>query len=249
MNPIQLLDQYRSGMTKSELKAADYIKANPIDLIRYTLTDFAKLSGCSNAVIIRLSQKLGYEGYSEFKYSMSKFLLTNVPNMESGSGDPVQEITSTYIQFISKIPTFINKQDIQKLASFINNANHITIWGVNRTYVSASQLSNRLMRIGILSNATSDVIQMSDHSSILKDGDLCILFSIAGNGSSLYPEMFQRLKEHNCTTALVTMSPKLKSIIKNADINIVLPYIGQAGAQNFYDDQAIYLIFYRNPTL
>ncbi len=243
MNPIELLDQYRPKMTKSEALAADYIKQNPIEVVRFTLTDIAKSSGSSNAAIIRLCQKIGYEGYSEFKFSMSKYLLSNVPNVENASTDSIKEITDTYINFISQLPSFINKTDIQNLAAFIHNAHHITIWGVNRTYLAANQLFNRLMRMGIPSSAISDIIQMSDYSNILKQGDLCILFSIAGKGSTLYPEMFQQLKERHCTTVLITMSPKLKSISKNTDINIVLPYIGQNGSQNFYDDQAIYLIF------
>lgn len=243
MTPIELLDQYRPKMTRSEILAADYIKQNPIEVVRFTLTDIAKSSGSSNAAIIRLCQKIGYEGYAEFRFSMSKFLLSNVPNMEDMNTDSMNEITGTYIKFISQIPSFINKADLMKLATFIQRSHHITIWGINRTYLAANQLFNRLMRIGIPSSAISDIVQMSDYSSILKSGDLCILFSIAGKGSSLYPEMFQQLKERNCTTVLITMSTKLTSISKHADITIVLPYIGQASAQNFYDDQAIFLVF------
>ncbi|MBF4694461.1 MurR/RpiR family transcriptional regulator [Fusibacter ferrireducens] len=243
MNPIELLDQYRPKMTKSERLAADYIRDNPMKLVRFTLTDIAKFSGSSNAAIIRLCKKLGYDGFSEFKFSMSKYLLSNIPSAENGNTDSITEITNNYIKFISQIPNFINKIDIQNLADFIQNANYITLWGVNRTYLAANQLFNRLMRLGIPSNAISDIVQMSDYSDILKQGDLCILFSIAGKGSRLYPELLQRLKERGCTTVLITMSPNLKAISKNTDITIVLPYIGQAQTQNFYDDQAIFLIF------
>lgn len=243
MNPLELLEQYRAEMTKSELTIADYITENPLEVTRYTLTQLAKRSGSSNAAIIRLCQKLGYEGFSEFKFSISKFLVSNVSGLENSDKNPIQEITNTYIQYISQIPCFVTEQDIRALANFINNARHITIWGMNRTFLPASQLNNRLLRMGIPSLAACDIVQMSDLSNIYSKGDLCILFTIAGKGSPLYPELFQRLKERGCTTALITMSPKLKVLNKYADLSLVLPFIGQNGTKNFYDDQAIYLVF------
>lgn len=243
MTPIELFEQRRPEMTKSELVVADYIKENPVNVVRYTLTDLAKFSGSSNAVIIRLCQKLGYDGYSEFKFSMSRYLLSNVSGEVNNNTDPMQNIISTYLQYISQIPSFIDEKELQKSANFINDARQITIWGVNRTYLSACQLSHRLMRMGVPNSATDDSVRMMDYSNILKKGDLCILFTVGGKGSTLYPELFQRLKERGCSTILFTMAPKLTSISKSADINIVLPCIGQAGRQNFYDDQTIFFVF------
>lgn len=233
-------------MTLTEEKIADFFIENPVEVIRHNVTTLAEKTNSSNAAIIRLCKKLGYDGFSEFKFSMSKYIISHPKNTVGDKNDPVSSIINSYTQCISKIPYSYDKKDLENLAKIINNSMHIVIWGINRTNISATQLEKKLSKIGILSQSQHDLYEMYNVSEILKTGDLCILFSVSGKGSTSYPELFEKLKSSGCTTVLITMSNSMQKINKNADFTFTLPTLyecANANLSNFYDEQAVFLIF------
>ena len=76
MSPLELLEKQLPDLTKSEKIIGEYILANPMSIIRYSLTQIAREARTSNTAIIRLCQKLGYQGFSEFKFSLSRAALS-----------------------------------------------------------------------------------------------------------------------------------------------------------------------------
>lgn len=242
MNPIERLKYYQDNMTKTELLAAEYLINHPDAVLNSSLTLIARNSKSSNTAIIRLCKKIGYDGFAEFKFSMSRYLLSHIPDTQTVDQNPMLSIISTYTRYINQIVTFIDEEEIKKMAYSICNAEHISIWGINRTSLAAIQLSHRLTRIGIFNQFTSDWIVMNDHSNILKQGDVCILFSVAGRGSKEYANNFKLLKERGCTNYLVTMDPTMK-VSNYADITIRLPWISHEETCHFYEDQIINFIF------
>ncbi|MCI9047849.1 MAG: MurR/RpiR family transcriptional regulator [Hungatella sp.] len=72
MNILERIQSCLPALTNSERKVAEYIILAPIDVVRFPSEYLAQRSGGSRGAIIRLCQKLGYKGYSEFKYDMSK---------------------------------------------------------------------------------------------------------------------------------------------------------------------------------
>ncbi len=101
MNPLELLEQELPRLTKSEKIIAKYILGNPMAVIRYSLTQVAKESKSSNTAIIRLCQKLGYQGFSEFKFSMSRAALSDTRSTtaaDSRGGDSsMSAIVAQYV--------------------------------------------------------------------------------------------------------------------------------------------------------
>jgi len=53
----------------AEKKAADFILQNPDAIFGLSIVEFAERAGCSEATIVRLSKRIGYEGYPELPRS------------------------------------------------------------------------------------------------------------------------------------------------------------------------------------
>ena len=77
MSPIELLKNGFDSFTKSEQKAAAYILNDPKVVLAESLSIIAKKSGSSNAALVRLCQKLGFRGFSEFQFSMHRALISH----------------------------------------------------------------------------------------------------------------------------------------------------------------------------
>jgi len=243
MDPLfQLKDRFEE-LTKAEQKLARYLLDHPQCLLNDPLNDIAQKAGSSNAAMVRLCQKLGYKGFSEFKFSMRRSLLSSP--MEKGDiehQDPYQDILNTYISYINQLPAFVDKAELHTAAQTICSANRIAIWGANRTALSAQMLSHRLRRMGIFNEMSSDWVVMRDDTYILGEGDCYILFTMKGGGIRPFNDYITDLAGKGCHIILVTMDPKI-AVVREADQVIVLPCPSQDTSPNFLEDQIVVFLF------
>ncbi len=248
MNPFELLQKQYNELTRSEQKIADLLLKNPSAILSCpNLTDLAKMADSSNAAMVRLCKKIGYSGFSEFKFAMNRQLLSH--GVDIASSEEVNEknptsihrILSTYINHLQLISNYVTEEDLQKAAGFICNARYITIWGINRTAQSARQLYQRLGRLGIFSKFTDDTITMTDDANLLRKQDLCILFSVRGCGTPMYEELLHDLNANGCPIILITMNPQMR-MCRYASQVITLPWFKNNIPGNFFDDQITMMV-------
>ena len=235
---LELIQLNLYQFTKNERILAEYILEDPMRVIQSTAEKVAEDTSTSKAAFIRFCQKLGYNGYSEFRFALSRSMVATV----SYSGeDPIQQITNAYVSFIQQIPSMISMDQVQTLAKSIVEARRLKFFGINRTALSAHQLRKRLSRIGYDAEVIDDQVVMGDVSEYLGKGDVCIVFSIKAmthTYGTFIPEMVAR----NVKVILLTMTPnnKFADIVNQM---IVLPFISKSSSKTFYDDQAIFFVF------
>lgn len=242
MNPFEKFELHKDTFTKSEIEIMNYILKNPFDIIQLPILDIADSSNTSKSAIIRFCQKLGYKGFSEFKFDMTRYLVSNNQEVQNiDEQNSITAITSSYIDYINKINMSLTIDEVITIAKLILKANKIKIFGYNRTGFSAQQLRYRLSKIGFDSEAINDQVLMQDVSSMLTKGDLCIIFSIKAM-SKPYGDCVKILKENNCKIVLVTMNPR-PAFKKDCTEVITLPNISKMSSSKFLDDQAIFFVF------
>lgn len=241
MNPIALLHSKYDTLTNSEQKLADYIIANPRCMLEGRMSQLSKNAGSSNAALARLCQKLGYDGFSEFRFSLNSYLLSQGGDSHTSDGqkeDPIENILDTYTRYIKMLPNYVPREQLQEAAKKICSARRICIWGFNRTFQSASQLSNRLSRLGIFNKCSDDWIVMTDDAEVLGKDDLCIILSMAGRGFNGKENIVDNLKGHGCPLLLITMNNKMH-LAQCADQVLLLPRVMDDNQNNFFEDQII----------
>lgn len=255
--PLMTIQDNMESFTRGEQRIAQYFLDNPnIILEAASITDLAQSMGSSNTSIIRFCQKLGYGGFAEFRFALRRELLQRGADSgldaqtEGGDGWPEAErLLDVYRRYIGLIPQFVSRDQVDQLARYIQAADRIVIWGINRTALSAQQLSYRLSRIGYFSKMTSDYVVMGDDAEILSEGDLCIVFSMNGRGNKVgssrfgsYGTSMQAARARGAHVALVTMNKDL-ALRKYADLTVVLPWISHENRSNFFEDQIVVFSF------
>lgn len=235
---LELIQLNLYQFTKNERILAEYILEDPMRVIQFTAEKVAEETNTSKAAFIRFCQKLGYNGYSEFRFALSRSMVATVNYADE---DPIQQIVNTYTSFIQQIPSMISMDQVQSLAKSIIEARRLKFFGINRTALSAHQLRKRLGRIGYDAEVIDDQVVMSDAAEYLGDKDVCVVFSIKAmtqTYGSLIPEMVSR----NVKVILLTMTPnnKFADIVSQM---ITLPFISKSSTKTYYDDQAIFFVF------
>jgi Transcriptional regulators len=71
------VNQYYDELNENDKEVISYIVTNKRLVTDMTITTLAEASLTSKSSILRLTKKLGYSGYSEFKYSLQNQLREN----------------------------------------------------------------------------------------------------------------------------------------------------------------------------
>jgi len=239
MNPIEAITVNLYKLTKKEQAIAEFILNDPVSPIQLSSEEFVNQSGTSKAAFIRFCQKIGYNGYSEFRFALSRFLVGNI--IETNSDDSVQSITNLYLNFIAQIPNMVKIGDVHDIAEKMISANRIKIFGYNRTALSARQLRLRMSKIGIDAEVVDDQVQMRDVCAYLNSTDIAIIFSIKAS-DNFYGANIRQMLSNNVPIVLITMNPKNK-FSDDVTKMVTLPFISRASSTSFLDDQTIFFIF------
>ena len=241
-NPLDKIQSYYDDLTPNERNIAVQIINDPLMTATQTIDLVAQKYGTSKAALVRFAKHIGYKGYAEFKYDMSRFLVSH--NAEAASQDenesPVLAITKAYSDYILDIPKFCLEEQFLHAADLFLHARKVKIFGRNRTYSSARQLRLRLSRMGYDAEATDDPVLMGDICDSVADQDLVIIFTT--NNNSRYEEIAPTVHDNGGKLICVTMNQDIS--FKNlCDEYIVLPRISRSSRMSFLDDQVLNFVW------
>lgn len=236
--PLEALAAHMPTLTKTEKVIADYILNDPVLACQTDAEFLAQETQTSKAAFIRLCQKIGYKGYSEFRFALARSLSSN--ESQNNSVDSITSISSLYAKAIEQISHTLPLTLLEDFATKIINARRIKIFGSNRTFLSAQQLRLRFAKVGLDAEAIGDEFAMRDISDNLNSKDLCILMSIKGR--ERYLSLVETLKLNDCPVTLITMTAHNK-LEEHVDQQIMLPIVSRLTTTSFLDDQIIYFVF------
>lgn len=240
MNPFERLDFYKSNYTKSEKIIYEWIKKNPSTVVKDSIESLAEEISTSKAAIIRFSKKIGYSGFAEFKFELSRYIISGIRENKNENMDISRSITSLYAGYIKQINDFIDLKNIKTIAKTLSNARRVKILGKNRTGLSALQFRYRLTKIGFDAEAITDGILMNQMQESLTKGDVVLIFTTCAEDLQYY-ELIKNISKNGVTTIVVTCTET--KLIKQSNYHILLPSIENASTSSFLDNQTIMFVF------
>lgn len=250
MNLLDRIQACLPALTNSERKVAEYIIHAPIDVVRFPSEYLAQRCDGSRSAIIRLCQKLGYKGYSEFKYDMSKYLTAQTSSSADSSADFFSSqpssasdssiVLDSYSRHIMEMSHLSDSSQVKELADAVLDASNIVVLGQYHTGYSAMQLAFRLNRHSINSHSVTDISVMENYGTIVTEHDIVIIMSISGNPA--YIPVSQTYKKRGARVFLITMTARTP-LGKYVDSLILLPCITLSTNTSFLDDQPVFFIF------
>ena len=241
-NPIDKIQSYYEELTKTDKDIAVYIINNPRDIVTSTLESLALKTSSSKSALSRFAQRIGYTGFTEFKFDMARFLVSHEDENSLEGKDHIQTITETYSSYILKMTETLDREQIDRIADIFFSTNNIKIFGINRSYNSANQFKQRLARVGF-SNISSegDQVVIQDFLSTVRSDDVMFIFSTTDN-SKFYTPKIKELKDINPKIVFITCNPSLP-FRKQCYEYVVLPRISKDSYASFLDDLAIFFVF------
>lgn len=206
--------EFELDFTTTEKELARYILSNGESILNMSIQDLAKTTYSSPATIVRLTKKLGLNGFGDFKIKYSAELQANhklenridvnYPFTKNDSFNQIgQNIASLNNEVIEDTLSLINFKELEKIIDLLIKAKRIFIFGNGNSILAAMDFQHKMMRI----NKLVEVRQTQGEQIFLtynatKD-DVAIIISYSGETTEQV-EFARILKEHKVPIVGIT---------------------------------------------
>ena len=197
MSPLIKIRSERDQLSAVERRIADFILENAQLLRDYSSQQLANALGISQSSVVKFTQKLGFKGYPDLKYSVGEAIA------RADNGDAPQLATSTdgAADASSAGSLWRRKSEAEEATRLINppqvihavadaieqagRAGKVFIIGLGEDDIHARGFALKLSLLGILTVHNFDTARMTANVSAASAGDVLLVFSEHGNHPAL----------------------------------------------------------------
>lgn len=194
MSPLLKIRSERDQMSAIERRIADYLLENAHLLRDYSSQQLANALGISQSSVVKFSQKLGFKGYPDLKYSIGEAVARGDGPDDNGQAEPRRQdphgaLAEDLWQAKARAEEetrLINPPDrIDAIAHAIQHASRVYIIGLGEDGIAARALAHKLAQIGILTTHHFDPVFMTVSTASSGADEVLVVFSELGKQTSL----------------------------------------------------------------
>lgn len=206
---MDIISSKNLSLSKSENTILNTLKNSQIDLENYNIGDSSKVLEVSNSTITRFAQKLGFDGFSEFKY---KYLQR--PRIIQSK---TQEI---YKQILDSI--FIFDKDLIDFIKSFSSFGKIAVIGIGSSGLAANEFTYKFGEVGLHNtDYAKEPYSINLLTKSLEKNDLLIAISLTGENLNLLEGVNFAKEKH--ATILAISKESGSSLAKLSDKKIIIP--------------------------
>ncbi len=194
MNSFNLLKSIadaRPKLRKSEQKVADYVLANPNDVIHMRIVDLASEASVSEPTVVRFCRALNYDGFQDFKLTLAQGVASN-PNFEQfslNSKDTVtefqQKIFDSMIGNLINIREQLDSNTLEEAIAVLANASRVEFYGFGASAPVCTDAQHKFHRLKVSAASYSDPHMQTISAVTLREGDVVVAISQTGRTKDL----------------------------------------------------------------
>lgn len=185
----------RDQMSAIERRIADFILENAHLLRDYSSQQLASALGISQSSVVKFSQKIGFKGYPDLKYSVGDAVARNGghqpkrltgPAPEEDAYTRLEESLSRSKKAGEEETRLLNpRQAIERVTGLIDSADKVFVCGMGDDGLFAHEFAMRMSLLGVLSVHHADPVLMMSNISAARPGDVLLVLSEFGKLSVL----------------------------------------------------------------
>ncbi|MBM7656285.1 MurR/RpiR family transcriptional regulator [Neobacillus cucumis] len=231
MTLLKKLEQ-KKGFTDTEERIADFILKSLEDIPNMYIQELAESTFTSHSAIIRLSQKLGYSGYRDFKVALiheiqsNKHAIADVnPNFPFLPTDSsltiAKKMADLMIETIRKTLFKLEGDQLYKAVEIVRNAKRIFLFGNGDSQIRARSFQNKFIKIDKHLIIADEYGEATWNALSMDQLDCAIFISYAGN-SEPHLKILKYLSSLKISSIMLTGNPE-STMSKLCDLIIEVP--------------------------
>jgi len=194
MSPLVKIRAERDQMSAIERRIADFMLENAHLLRDYSSQQLADALQISQSSVVKFSQKLGFKGYPDLKYSVGEAVArgSDAPvkaTAKAARANARESLAETLWQSKSRAEEetrLINDvETLNEIASLLSRASKVFCIGFGDDGIAAQAFAQRLALLGTLALHHVDSVLMTAVISSAQRGDVLMVFSEQGQHAAL----------------------------------------------------------------
>ena len=204
MSPLLKIRAERDRMSAIERRIADFMLDNAHLLRDYSSQQLADALGISQSSVVKFSQKLGFKGYPDLKFSIGESLARGdgdeAAASPAGNGDDphaalAEDLWLAKARAEAESRSLNPPDKIDAIAEALRGADKVYVIGLGRDGIHARSFAMQLSLLGILAVYHFDPVMMPAGISSVGARDVLVVFSEHGRQASL-GRIAQLFREH-----------------------------------------------------
>ncbi|QTM99119.1 SIS domain-containing protein [Sediminibacillus dalangtanensis] len=226
-------DVYKT-LSESERYLLEYINNHLEEISTMSIVKLSENASVSTATIVRLMKKIGYDGYTSFKYSLKEKVQITDENDEMENIDmkikhaikknELEVVKTIQLQSIGQIEDAVQK---------IHDAEKIYIFARGFSEMIAHEMTIKLQLMGKNCEVHDDPNIIRIKSREIRERELAIFVSLNGETSELV-EACKNLNIRQITT--ITLTTRMESSL---GMMSEMAFIGYKGSQSYFPDYEV----------
>lgn len=179
------------SLTPLEARVVDMITGRG-DLDADTpLRSVSEEAGVSDAMIVKIAKKLGFNGFRDFRSALVNYRQSDVAALhreispEDSSADIVRKVFNTAVQALEETMSILDMAAFDKAVALLHGARQRDFYGLGGSAQIARDVSHKFLRIGLRSGVFDDAHMMLMSAALLGPEDVVVCMSHSGATSAV----------------------------------------------------------------
>lgn len=178
-------------LTPLEARVVDNITGRSDLNLTTALRQVSEDAGVSDAMVVKIAKKLGFNGYRDFREALVVYLQTDVASLHSeispddSSSDIIRKVFQTAMQAIEETMSILDVDAFDRAADLLFKARQRDFYGVGGSAQIARDVAHKFLRIGLRAGVQDDPHMMLMSATLLGPEDVVVAFSHSGTTSNV----------------------------------------------------------------
>lgn len=237
MNPLNKIDLKKDSFTKKEMIIYNILKENPDLILRGSISTLSNDYHVSQSTITRFCQKIGYEGFNDFKFDVFRY-----EKQDNKEDIPGKSKIDQYCSLFKIVEETLDQDKMKALANDIMKSETIIVMGSHKSALPGEMLRLNLLKFGKkVLFVPFDLIH--DLNYFVNEKDMIIYFTNRGSSLPHYKSALKDIKnEKHCILSIITMNNKL-SLKNYCDHFIWLPSSVNQHFDMYLENQIVFFLY------
>jgi DNA-binding MurR/RpiR family transcriptional regulator len=212
MAPLLKIRSERDQMSAIERRIADFLLENAHLLRDYSSQQLADALKISQSSVVKFSQKLGFKGYPDLKFSVGEAVARSTGGQETRAARPVkhdphtalaQELWQSKARAEEETRLINTPERIAEIARAIDGAGKVFVIGCGEDDLHARAFSTRLTLLGVLSLHYVDPLLLAAGIATVAADDVVLVFCEHGRQAAL-TQLCRQFRDHGGKVISIT---------------------------------------------
>ena len=211
---LSLIRAKYNAFSDVQRKVADYVLANPKEVILFSLNDLASACNVSETTIFRFLRKLDYSSYQVFRINIAQEVSGEKPVLAireieptDSSAEIMRKVVESTVISIQDILQVIKPTEVDKLSKMILDAARVVIVGVGASAAIGQDAHHKMLRLGINAMFCNDPHIMNILCNHLSNNDLLLVVSHSGESREIL-DAVEFATDCGCKISAITSYPR-----------------------------------------